>query len=451
MVDQIQDFYKRFPNFQQYVDMFPQSPALRFQLQNMYTIYTDFSLHALRYMSRNPASESPSPTSLNQYEVAGPECLLIQSAVQIARHLFSSRFRRDLGTIQKRWIVSKQDFDATAELAFRDFVVVNTKAWQENSAKASALPPARPTQFSNLPRPHRYFVGREETLASLHNLLVPLKRKAGQGPRSCLLHAMGGMGKTQTAFAYGQHHARSYTYRFLVQADNPTKIVDSFKTIAGMLGLRVDKAGSTAISQVRRWLETTPDTWLLVFDNVEQEGISLVEQSLPGEALGVSAVILTSQLDHLKHHVDAKLALTSLDTETGAELLRQSLQCSEEKVPLSDTNLLEEVAEMLGGHPLALAHIGGYISATGRSLSSFRDFFTERWQRYVWHGESESSTQEYEKRLQIVWDLALNELPPNVRNFLNVMAYMNPDGVPEGWLVAEMGTTEDSKDFQNVE
>ena len=43
------------------------------------------------------------------------------------------------------------------------------------------------------------------------------------------------------------------------------------------------------------------------------------------------------------------------------------------------------------------------------------------------------------KRLEIVWDLALQELTSSKRRLINILAYLNPDGNPEEWLSEEIG------------
>ena len=49
-----------------------------------------------------------------------------------------------------------------------------------------------------------------------------------------------------------------------------------------------------------------------------------------------------------------------------------------------------------------------------------------------------STVQEYERRLENVFDIALTELAatsPKARNLLDIMAFLNPDGISEEMLV----------------
>lgn len=108
-----------------------------------------------------------------------------------------------------------------------------------------------------------------------------------------------------------------------------------------------------------------------------------------------------------------------------------------------DEQVLRDVSEILGGLPLAIVHIGGYISETQYkdNLASFGAFFKSRWQQYAWSGPSVA--EHYHKRLEIVWKLALDELPKNARKLIDVMAYLNPDAIPEEWILDEIAKNPD--------
>lgn len=122
-------------------------------------------------------------------------------------------------------------------------------------------------------------------------------------------------------------------------------------------------------------------------------------------------------------------------------MLLKCLRRDPTKVTDADQKVLEEVSDMLGGLPLAIVHIGGYISESKHNLSYFRDFFKTRWQKYAWGGKS--VVEQYHKRLEIVWDLALEELPANARKLIDIMAYLNPDVIPEEWLAEDIAKDPD--------
>ncbi|KAK1750427.1 hypothetical protein QBC47DRAFT_394042 [Echria macrotheca] len=404
--EQMTDFYKSFPNFDDYVILFPENLTLQFILQDLYEIYTNFSLFTIGYISRRPW-------------------------IQIASNLFSSKSRRSQSAIKKAWEDSKSEFEKTAKLAFRQHMVEASRAAKQEQGRSTQLPP--PPKTTNAPKQHNYFVGRSDVLGDLRTLLTPTEWSPGSRPPSCLLHAMGGMGKTQVALGYANQYAASYRYRLWVNAETPTALADSFNAICTMLDL-----GPFTLDLVHHWLESTEDSWLIVFDNVEQVTIETMDSVMPTEAKSpASAIIFTSQLEELKHRTSAAIPLKSLDSETGAHLLLKCLRRDISKISAADQKILEEISDMLGGHPLALAHIGGYMSESHHNnLAFFRDFVNERWHRYAW--VADTLVKQNEKRLEIVWDLALDELPANAHKLIKIMAYLNPDGVPEDWLIQDI-------------
>jgi hypothetical protein len=139
--------------------------------------------------------------------------------------------------------------------------------------------------------------------------------------------------------------------------------------------------------------------------------------------------------------VQSSIPLRSLSLDESVELLIKCLRRDPAKVTEEDQKVLQEVSDMIGGLPLAIIHIGGYISESKHRLSYFRDFFKSRWQRYAWGGKS--VVEQYHKRLEIVWDLALDELPANARQLINIMAYLNPDEIPEEWLAEDIAKDPD--------
>ncbi len=100
-----------------------------------------------------------------------------------------------------------------------------------------------------------YFTGRDDFLEKVHIILSDGEWEHGSEPKSCLIHGMGGMGKTQAALAYGYSYAKHFDFRLWVRADTPARVTESFNSIATMLNIGQGKADS--LDDVKNWLETT--------------------------------------------------------------------------------------------------------------------------------------------------------------------------------------------------
>jgi len=97
------------------------------------------------------------------------------------------------------------------------------------------------------------------------------------------------------------------------------------------------------------------------------------------------------------------------------------------------------VSRAVEGLPIAIAHEAGYVGQSGRSLSYFLEQFQERRKASaIWSMDSSScTTQQYERALAIVCDLALSVLGPEARSLMDVLAMLNADSIPEDILLEE--------------
>jgi len=49
----------------------------------------------------------------------------------------------------------------------------------------------------------------------------------------------------------------------------------------------------------------------------------------------------------------------------------------------------------------------------------------------VWTASAVGSAKQYDKTLRSVFNIALSEVPPRTREFLNILAFLDPDCIPE--------------------
>lgn len=146
---------------------------------------------------------------------------------------------------------------------------------------------------------------------------------------------------------------------------------------------------------------------------------------------------MTSQVEGLQHWTTSEFEVKSLDTDVGADLLLKIVWPGVQP-PENERDSARYLSEMFGGLPLALAHIGGYVSQH-TSLSKYRDLADRRFAS-AWKGYP-STVHEYEKRLESVFDIALSELAqasPTARNLIDIMAFLNPDSIPEEMLMMNL-------------
>ena len=110
-----------------------------------------------------------------------------------------------------------------------------------------------------LPRNER-FTGRDSVLALLHSELAPSVQEelTLRARCSCVIHAVGGMGKTEIALEYTYRYGYCYSHVFWLRAQTASVLLDSFLDVVDKLDLGVK--GMDPDKRVRlglEWFQTT--------------------------------------------------------------------------------------------------------------------------------------------------------------------------------------------------
>ena len=101
------------------------------------------------------------------------------------------------------------------------------------------------------------FIGRKRELQDIHEFLNPVSRKNGQ--RSCAVHGLGGIGKTQLVKEYFWEYRLSYTLAIWLRASDVATLAQDFADIA----TKADRSIVGARNQIkdveiaREWLESS--------------------------------------------------------------------------------------------------------------------------------------------------------------------------------------------------
>jgi hypothetical protein len=148
--------------------------------------------------------------------------------------------------------------------------------------------------------------------------------------------------------------------------------------------------------------------WLLVFDNVEEW--SIIQTFWPTSSNG--AVIITTQNPDLAQVTKSELHLKPLSVESSTELLFSHLRRTILSITNSEKQVASTIVEELGGLPLAVAHIAGYIDQSQSSLDGFlKEFYERQRGSEIWNRPASAATAYYMPgKLGTVWDIAIGSL-----------------------------------------
>jgi hypothetical protein len=160
----------------------------------------------------------------------------------------SFRFNEALAQIQR----CAADFEAEARLA-HDIAASKHRDIVEQSLAVITINPKIPASIFSVPfNRNEKFLGRSEPLAQLYDSLSDSKISQ----KSCLIHGIGGVGKTQLALEFSYRYRQYFRYIFWLRAQDSPGMVESFCKVAQLLrlidGMNADQP--KAVDAARRWL-----------------------------------------------------------------------------------------------------------------------------------------------------------------------------------------------------
>lgn len=285
------------------------------------------------------------------------------------------------------------------------------------------------------------FYGRLKELEYLQENLTP----SAKSQRLCVIHGIGGQGKTQLALEFAYRSQMVYSHIFWIRAQDGLNLEKSFEGAFDRLFVTQDDTkAQVKVQELQHWLRdskcglefarmTLSDHedrgWLLIFDNVDY-GPNL-DQYWPNCSHG--SIILTTQESGLVHRTRSSLLLESFDPEEGSQLLIKQLK---PRNPTHEAlNAGKKLSYKVGGLPLTLVRLAGHIeesqSSVAKILDEFRTAKISYAAKIVFEEKPNSTTFQYERPLKMAFGMAMSKLPDVAVEALNVMAMVSPDAIPE--------------------
>jgi len=246
--------------------------------------------------------------------------------------------------------------------------------------------PGRPVRLAPRPPP---LAGREELLAALD---ARLTAGDGRAPRTVALCGMGGAGKTSVAVEYAYQHVGEVEVAWQFPAEDATVLAAEFGDLAAQLGVRGLADVRDPVASVHTRLAGFREPWLLIFDNASD--LASVAAFLP--PAGPGRVLVTSQNPAWPGQA---LEIPMLDPDVAADFLV-------DRTGDTDLQAARDLANELGGLPLALEQAAAYTQASGDSLTGYLALFQQRRAELLARGEPTG----YDKTVASTWALAFDRL-----------------------------------------
>jgi cellulose biosynthesis protein BcsQ len=206
------------------------------------------------------------------------------------------------------------------------------------------------------------FTGREDNLRRLREMFLDTTDQLPVG-----ILGLGGIGKTQVALEYVHRFKTDYDLIWWMECGQPQFIESSLADLEARIRTDFDLGAQPAADVVEaarlvlQLLEQgrTGLRWLLIFDNAEDIGAIR-----PYLSAGGGDILITSRNRDWEDHARSML----VDVFSRAE----SVEHLRKRVPSIDAQEADEVAELLGDLPLAVATAGAWLAESGMSVSSYK-------------------------------------------------------------------------------
>ncbi|KAI5853292.1 hypothetical protein GGS23DRAFT_591200 [Durotheca rogersii] len=296
------------------------------------------------------------------------------------------------------------------------------------------------------------FYGRQDMLERLDEVLLPSKdllvSSEPDRARIGLLCGMAGLGKTETAVEYAYSRREEFDAVFWIRSEDTSKLDSDLAHIALSLGIQDhrepnDKAINKGLAL--EWLyspykieheesgsKSTPASWLLVFDNADDPDILAPYKDIANNG----AVLITSRNPLAVTSFSQATSVVDIqpfNVEESAEFIQQLTQRRD------DLEQAKRIGDRLGGLPLAITQMAGYIRLSFLSFERFLDLYDDQDEGSEIHGVEPHPRRETARgNMLTVW--SLEKLSPEAIALLEIMAFLDADGIQEPVLLGHCST-----------
>ena len=238
------------------------------------------------------------------------------------------------------------------------------------------------------------------------------------------IYGMGGVGKTQLALKYSLEFRDRYAGVWWFRAETDTTLQLDALDCCRLVGAAVGEGEPPSLA-LKRWLGqmgTGAAPWLLVFDNAEDP--AALRPNLPDR--GGHHVLITSR-NPAWGGIARPVATAVWTPEQGADFLAHRLPGH---VSSQNPATLRELADALGGLPLALEQAAGFLDETGMAAADYTAQVRDHASAPLVLDEGRAATG-YECSVLATLSIAFPRLGEDAAQLLRLLAFCAPDPVPE--------------------
>ncbi|KAJ7463318.1 hypothetical protein FB451DRAFT_1494319 [Mycena latifolia] len=249
----------------------------------------------------------------------------------------------------------------------------------------------------------RIFHGRRTILEKMHQYFI--QSQAQQD--ICLLHGLGGAGKTQIALKFIEESA-SHT----IETIN-----------AGLKSITMIMSAGDSSRDALQWLKSNQKEWLLLFDNADDPKINLNDH-LPQCSHG--NILITSRNPGLCVYAGTHFTVSEMEEIDAVNLLlRSAAQDSTD----DKKQIATEIVKVLHYLPLAIIQAGAFISKS-ENLASYLALYAENKARLL-NERPAQSHDNYVWTVYTTWQISFDQLSEQAKVILQLCSFLHHQGISE--------------------
>lgn len=170
---------------------------------------------------------------------------------------------------------------------------------------------------------------------------------------------------------------------------------------------------------------------LVVLDNADD--LAALKTAWPGTIPNGSLLLTTRDLEVATALAARCVQIDALTDEDGARMLLKAVEVSKaSEVTPDDMAHATAISKSLGGLPLALAQIAGFVIQRKLTLRQVLPLY-ERYSSKIDARKAPGS--DYEHTLSTVWNVSFEKLGETSTQLMHLLSFFDPDGISEEILL----------------
>ncbi|KAG8792219.1 hypothetical protein FRC12_006797 [Ceratobasidium sp. 428] len=278
------------------------------------------------------------------------------------------------------------------------------------------------TGVKRCPAPSPAFTGFERQVSQVRDCLLSTTNER----RVCVIHGLGGSGKTQIALKVVEQTSNSWLD--IVYVDATTRET----TISTLKGFALERKIGETHEDTLRWLELISRSWLLVFDNADDPDLG-IQNFIPAGSYG--SVLLTTRLRSLAllgQGPGSECRIGGMEADEAVELLLMKARMRDQALSAEETDAATGLVQDLGFLALAIVHAGAFIFCVNTSITNYRKQCLDHTQASLeQYSKLGGNVEKYDKTVYTTWIMSYERLKPHTQQLLGLMAYLHHGGITE--------------------